>query len=512
MRVVTLDFETYYDKDFSLSKLQTDAYILDPRFEVIGVGVKDGAEETQWVTEGIDKFLQKLDLSDAAVVCHHAQFDGFILTQRFGIRPKLWLDTLSMARFAMPYFPSHSLSALAKHFGLPEKGGYVVNALGKRKQNFSEVELMEYGEYCKRDVEITAELTNKLLPLIPPLEVKLIDMTVRMFTEPSFVGDVDGLRGLFEGEVKRKEQVLEASGVDKETIMSNHKFAKALRALGVEPPMKTSARTGKLTYAFAKTDKEFEELLNHEDPRVQALVAARLGVKSTIAETRALTFLEMAERPALLGSHIIGSSRTGGLPVYLNYWGAKVTGRFSGGNSVNWQNLPARGPSAGIRNMICAPKGHTVIVADSSNIELRVAMVAAGQWDVVEKISSGVDLYCDFASKLFNRTITKEDKKERQLGKVAMLGCQYGVGPKKFKEIVRLMAGQNITDGEAEEIVGLYRNVHGQIVNLWRHSDDLVLPDIYNGCNMVAVDKNAWCITADEGFGVNGGRGVTYHN
>lgn len=511
MRLFVLDFETYYDKDYSLSKLQTDAYVLDDRFEVIGVGVKEGDGEAVWVTEDVEGYLKSLCLEDAAVCAFHAHFDGFILTQRYGIRPKLWLDALSMARFAYPFLPSFSLASVAKHMQLPEKGGYVTSAIGKRKRDFRPEELAAYGEYCKNDVDITYQIAKSLLPWMPKLELRLIDMTIRMFTEPSFVGDAELLEELYNNEVSRKESILKAAAVDKSIIMSNQKFAAELRMLGVEPPTKISPTTGKVTYAFAKTDKEFEELLQHEDPRVQALVAARLGVKSTIAETRALGFLQTARRAAKTGPHIEGTY-TGAMPIYLNYWGAKVTGRYSGGNALNYQNIPARGPFAELRKAIRAPRGHKVVVADSSNIELRVAMVAAGEWEVVEKLASGIDLYCDFATKLYHRTITKEDKKERQLGKLAMLSLQYGAGWKKFKEMVRIQTGMKLTDGEAEEIVNLYRSIYYNLVSLWRRCEDVVLPDIYSGGNLMPVDVNAWCLTTHDGFGVAGGRGVTYHN
>jgi DNA polymerase len=280
--------------------------------------------------------------------------------------------------------------------------------------------------------------------------------------------------------------------------MSNDKFALRLESMGVKAPTKVSAKTGKVAWAFAKTDEAFTDLLEHDDSDVQALVAARLGVKTTIAETRALMMLETARR--------------GPLPVYLNYWGAKTTGRYSGGNKINWQNLPARGPSAGMRQAICAPAGHVVVVGDSSNIELRVAMCAAQQTDVVMKILAGEDLYCDFASKMFGRTITKADKKERLLGKIAMLSLQYGAGWRKFKEMVRQQSGEVLTDEAAEAIVQLYRRTHHKIVDMWTRFEEVLLPEIANGNpNLVAVEGNGWCLCTGEGFGVGGGAGVAYH-
>jgi DNA polymerase len=507
MDTITIDFETYYDKDFSLSKMQTDAYIKDARFEVIGVSTSVNGAEAQWCSGDMLEVSAWLhvhhDWDNSAVRCHNTLFDGFILTQVFGIKPRLWKDTLSQARMLHPYWTSHSLANTAKNLSLPAKGTAVHNAIGKRRCDFSHAELAEYASYCKHDTWLCSQMGEEFDAFTPPLETLLIDMTVRMFTEPALVGDVDEMQRLYDDEVVRKERLMALAETNREVIMSNDKFAEALEKLGVTPPRKVSKTTGKETYAFAKSDKQFTELLDHEDSEVQALVAARLGVKTTIAETRALRFVDAAKR--------------GPLPVYLNFWGAKTTGRYSGGNQVNWQNLPARGPSAGLRKALMAPPGHTVLVGDSSNIELRVIMAAAGQTDVLEKLRKGVDLYCDFATKLFGRTITKADVSERMLGKVAMLSLQYGAGAERFQEMVRITARTlpaltPISLERAKEIVHLYRATYSQVVKLWRYCNDVVLPAIANKQDMVAVDINGWCVTQGEGFGKLGEPGVVYHD
>lgn len=303
----------------------------------------------------------------------------------------------------------------------------MIKADGKRLADFSPEGLARYGEYCMNDTDLCRKMCNIMAPLIPALDLRLIDMTVRMFTEPKFVGNVVMLQQAVIDEGKRKEELLTIAGIDRDIVMSNNKFAQLLLRAGVEPPEKISPATGKYAWAFSKSDEEFTDLQNHDDPVVQALVAARLGVKSTIAETRAQTMLETARR--------------GNLPVYMNHWGAKVTGRSSGGNKINWLNLPARGPSAGIRKAIGAPAGHKVVVGDSANIELRIAMMAAGQNDVLDEIKAGIDVYCSFASEHFGRTITKADKKERDLGKTAMLSLQFGTGCAKFIHMARLKTG-----------------------------------------------------------------------
>ena len=505
MDILTVDFETYYDKDYSLSKMQTDAYINDDRFEVIGVAVIKNDEDAVWFSGSeleVAGWLYNYDWANSAVRCHNTLFDGYILTQRFGIKPKLWMDTLGQGRMLLPYLQYHSLANLAKQYNLPDKGTAVVKALGKRRADFNPTELAEYADYCKHDTWLCKELGKRFDPYTPALELKLIDMTIRMFTEPLLVGNQAKMQELYDLEIQRKEELLKAANVDRSIIMSNDKFAAKLLELGVTPPRKISKTTNKETYAFAKSDKEFTDLLESDDADVQALVAARLGVKTTIAETRALKFLETAKR--------------GALPVYLNFWGAKTTGRYSGGNSINWQNIPARGPSAGLRDALLAPAGYTVLVGDSSNIELRTVMALAGQDDVLLKLQNGVDLYCDFASKLFGRTITKADKAERFLGKTAMLGLQYGAGAKRFQEMVRLAKRTDpsvelIDLDRAFAIVDLYRSVHYKVVELWKRCDKVILPDIANGCSMLNVDVNGWFITQWDGFGRPGEPGVMYN-
>jgi DNA polymerase len=502
MKKLVVDLETYYDAQFSLSKMQTDAYILDPRYHTMGVSVQEDDNEPEWFSGNelaTKQWLHKFPWVDSMAICHHALFDAFALTQRFGIKPKLWACTKFMSYCLYPHLRSYSLANLAKEFGLDDKGTVVHSMIGRTRESLTPEEVERYGEYCKLDVRLTKELSQKFLPHMPVLELAVIDMTIRMFTEPKFEGDKRLLQKLYDDEIERKALILAKSGLDKETLMSNPKLAKALQALGVEPPMKLSAKTGKFTYAFAKTDAGLTALLEHANPDVQALVSARLGVKSTIAETRAKTMLDTAMR--------------GKLPVYLNYWGAKVTGRHSGGNDINWQNLPSRIAAVGVRDAIRAPAGHTIVVGDSSNIELRVAMFAAGQKDVMQKIVDGQDLYCDFASKMYGRIITKADKKERFMGKLAMLSLQYGAGHTKFREMVRQQTGDLIPERDAQDVVNLYRRVHYKIVDMWARMNDTILPEIANGCpNLLPVDVNAWCICAGEGFGVAGGPGVRYHN
>jgi DNA polymerase len=463
MDIVTIDFETYYDKDFSLSKMTTEAYIRDPQFEVIGVGVKVNNYPTDWYS-GSDpaKFLKSLDYRDKAILCHNTAFDGAILSWLFGIKPKLWLDTLSMARPLHQMTVGGSLKALATYYGLGQKGEEVLNAIGKRRADFAPDELARYGEYCKNDVELTYNLFKKLSKGFPTSELMVIDQTLRMYTEPTIELDRELLEQHLEEVLARKRTLIAdmgLTGVSDEaitkTLMSNQIFAKYLKNLGVEPPTKVSARTGKETLAFGKTDKGFTDLLEHPDERVQVAVAARLGVKSTIEETRTQNLIAVSER--------------GRLPIMLNYYGAH-TGRFSGGDKLNLQNLPARGNNT-IRRALKAPEGHVLIACDSAQIEARMVAWVAEQHDLIGAFAEKRDVYSEFASEVYGRTITKADKVERFVGKTCILGLGYGMGAEKFRRTLEIGQGGvsvKIELAEAERIVRLYRQKNHRIVALWQ--------------------------------------------
>lgn len=459
MDVVTIDFETYYDRDYSLSKLTTEEYVRDPRFEVIGVGIKINDHPVDWYS-GSDpgKFLRSLDYSKRAILCHNAAFDGAILSWLYGIKPKFWLDTLSMARPLHNLSVGGSLAALVEHYGLGAKGTEVGNALGKRRIDFTPQELERYAAYCCNDVELTYKLFQKLKRKIPLTEMLVIDQTIRMYTDPIVELDVALLKQHQENIQAKKQELIGALGDEedvKKILMSNDKFAALLSSLGVEPPRKISLRTGKEAWAFSKTDKGLTDLLDHPDERVQTAVAARLGTKSTIEETRTEALIKVASR--------------GKLPIMLNYYGAH-TGRFSGGDKLNLQNLPSRGDNT-IRRAIKAPTGHKIIACDSSQIEARLVAWVAGQEDLVEAFREGRDVYSEFATEVYGRKIVKADKVERFVGKTCILGLGYGMGAEKFRRTLEIgQAGicVNISIEEASRIVRLYRQKNHRIVSLWQ--------------------------------------------
>jgi len=490
IKVCFADFESFYSKEFSLSKITTEAYVRSPQFETIGLGIAFNDYPIEWIKgPDVAKVLSNIDWSNTIVVAQNTAFDGLILRHHYGIEPQAWLDIMGMSRALFPHEKSHSLKAQAERMGIGVKGDEVNNAIGKRYADFTSEELVRYGEYCKNDVALTRDLFIRYMAMgFPKKELKLIDLTLRMFIEPVLELDAELLQTHLARVRSRKQELLDkvrdnmvrgmkpddiqmvfAGGEDaiKKMLMSNDKFAAALESLGVSPPTKISPTTGKVTWAFAKTDEEFKALEEHDNPDVQALVAARLGSKSTIEETRTETLLDYASR--------------GKFPVALRYYGAH-TGRWSADSSgkVNMQNLPRTSP---IKEAIKAPAGYVLCGADLSNIELRLGLWLAGQDDRVQMLANGIDLYKDFSKDVFMVPYEGVTKPQRQVGKVSNLSLIFGTSHNKLREALRIMGSVHMSLEEVKRIVQLYRERYVRVVAAWRAGEE-ALQALVNGQRM----------------------------
>jgi len=462
--LITLDFETFYDKDFSLTKMTTEEYIRDSRFEIVGVGVKVNNGPTEWASgthAELAEYLAEFDWASSMVLAHNTMFDGAILSWLFGIKPKVWADTLCMGRAVHGVEVGGSLKALAKRYEIGEKGTEILNALGKRREGFTEDELDRYGDYCINDVELTYKLFGIMVRGFPKQELKIIDCTLRMFIHPLLVLDCDLLEDHLYDIKLRKDKLLRDAGVeDRKELMSNDKFAELLRSKGVTPPTKISLTTGKKTYAFAKTDEAFKSLIEHENAEVQALVAARLGNKSTLEETRTQRFIDIAKR--------------GTLPVPVRYYAAH-TGRWGGDDKINLQNLPSRGPDGKmLKRSIVAPDGYTLIDCDSSQIEARVLAWFAGQDDLTEAFRNKEDVYVKMAARIYDIPEDQVDKQQRFVGKTTILGAGYGMGAVKFQAQLKTF-GTDIELDEARRIINIYRDTNWRISHVWREAQNMIV-------------------------------------
>lgn len=528
MKLYTVDLETYWTKTHSLSKMLPMEYCMHPDTEIISLAFKYDRFPTDVVfgEDNIKQALERIDFSDAMVIGHNlSNFDSMILRWRLGIQPKMWGCTLSMARPIHAIDVGGSLSKLVEHYGLGKKDNTILmNTQGKRLADFTEAELDAMRTYNAADTDQCYALFHKLAPHYNAKELWHIDATIRMLIEPKFVTDTAMLEAALsmERDLKRKAVLLVAKElklpwvdendepktseqVEEEVrvqMASAAKFGALLQAHGVEVPMKPSpTNPEKMTPALAKTDQAFINMQDHEDPVVAAAARARLAVKSTLLETRIGAFLTATQ------------AANGLLPIPLNYCGATTTGRWSGW-AYNPQNLPAiRGPAKpahALRNCMKAPRGHKVVVADLSGIELRVNHYL---WKVGESMDlyagdPEADLYKAFAAARYSIPVDQVTKAQRQLAKVAQLGLGFGAGWRTFKTVAKTMGGLELTDEEAEAVTTSWRTQYAEITNGWR-TCHARLQDIHDG-RKVYIDPWKMCHTEKEGIRLPSGRIIRY--
>jgi len=524
MKLITFDAETYWSQTHSLTKMNPAVYVMHPETEVQSAAIKINDEDT-FVLFGdeLTQWIRDTDFSDTMLLGHNMSgFDAAILAWRFKVKPKAWACTLAMARhIGAAQQAGGSLKALAAHYGVGAKLDLeATNTKGKKLADFTDEEIEAMREYNKVDTDLCHALFKRMLPEVDTRALKLIDMTIRMMTEPKFVLDRPLLeRTLVEIDRKKHDTLLAVgreispmeSGVEEDvlielaraTLSSAPKFAKLLESRGVPVPMKLNKK-GKEIPALAKTDEGMQALVEHEDEDVAMLAEARLGVKSTQLETRIKSFLD------------VGAACRGRLPVFLNYAGAGKTLRWSGAFKLNQQNMPRIGKKPqltdALRKSLRAPKGHKIVVADLSGIELRVMHFlwqVGYSTEMYRADPAETDLYVDFAAhKLYHKPESEVTKEERQIGKVAHLQLQFGSGASKFVFMTKTMGGVEITEEESQNIVDVYRASHPEIVHGWRVMTG-ALTAILHGTVGMELDPCGLCHTIEGG--IESPRGRLYY-
>jgi hypothetical protein len=528
-RLVSLDFETFYSVEFTLSKLSTSEYVRDPRFEALMVGIKIGRGKTRVLPANkIAAKLKKINWATHSVLCHNTQFDGFILGHHYKVHPKRLYCSLAMARGLHSNDIGAGLDEVSMFYGGAGKlaGGVEgMKGIGFKELFADKALWTRSAAYCANDVDEMFRIFCCMLPSMPREEMDLIHLVNRMFCDPVLKVDIPRVQIEYDREVTEREALMmtiidpktyespseslvlktvlktkdERALEGKERTMlkakriigSNEKFADLLRAEGIEPPVKISPAwmkkpagerddNSKYAFAFAKDDLEFINLpddietigaglnlakvadvkrLAARQARLRALVDTRLAVKSTTNITRAQRFLTAGANGMLL-------------PVGYSYYRAH-TGRLGGNNKMNMQNLTRGGE---LRLSILAPAGHVLCVADSGQIEARVNGWLWGQHDLLDAFraadgGTGVDAYCRFASVIYGRIITKNDKMERFVGKVCVLGLGYQMGAAKLQMTLAkgALGGPPIflELERCQVIVNTYRRMNSRITDGW---------------------------------------------
>lgn len=374
---VTLDFETSFSKDYSLSDLSNIEYICDERFEFSGLGIFtsrapfDDPENCQFhAPERINFVIDSLcddygkNLEGCTLVGQNLMFDAMILHEKFGITPKYTVDTLNLARHEDSR-RSNSLENLCKYYDIGVQKGDNTWAKGLHWNEMSPTQKNRHAGYCRGDIIATTKLFRLLLPLLtnPKVELPLQQHTLEMFLVPQFEFDFDLAEEIMAEMsdeldlVLNKVKWIESYKLKKHTqlieVIRSAQFVKILADVlpaGEKVGMKAGKR-GNIP-ALAQTDLFFQDLLKHGDPKVRNLAIARKAAKSWPTWVQRV---ESMRRQAEL--------RGGKLACPLNYYGGH-TGRDSGCQNVNMQNLPGRGRAGEgtpevlqkIRNLLRAPK------------------------------------------------------------------------------------------------------------------------------------------------------------
>jgi DNA polymerase len=402
-RTIILDFETYFDSDYSLRKLSVPEYIHDRRFKVHGLAVDNGKQQLFIPPDDIGLFLKTVQQD--ILVFHNAFFDAAILRWHYDFQPAYMLDTLLMANHvlgsARDTGQRNDLATLANRLGIEAKGKELETVKGVR--NLDETQFNILAEYAKRDARITRKVYNHLFAQMTNVEFELwlMDHTLRIYTDKLLAVDLDKIKATIQLVQKRRVEVVKASGVTPEVLASNKQFAAELTArlktAGIPMPMKTPPKPRKdgvkSIPALAKLDAGFIALSDSPADAVRNLVRGRLVERSASTAIARLTKMKMF--------HGIG-----GIPVHLVYYGAH-TGRFSGGGGFNFQNLtsPARATdsvdreiASSIREAFSPGEGNVFVACDAAQIEARVLAWLAGEDQITETFRQGGDIYspCSF--------------------------------------------------------------------------------------------------------------------
>lgn len=471
---VGIDFESYYGKDLSLSKVSTPEYVHSPLFKVHMMGIKIDDGPTQIIEpENLQATFDWLKTQEVNLIAHNCLFDGYIASRLYGYVPQRYSDTAAMARGDNPQ-KSASLKntciRLWPNDKTKRKGEELAKSYGIRNLNLVNGLFSAIAGYCQQDNDLCIDVYHELLPRIPDNEMDMIDLLTRMFCDPVFEADIELLEKSLGYLLTQRDAIIKASGTNEETLSSDVKYKAFLKSKGIEIPYKISPTTKMKTSAFAKNDLEYLRV-QRENPDHENIFAARTAAKSRIDITRTERFLTIAEL-------------TGGImPVLLKY-SAAHTHRLGGGDKTNMQNLPRNAKDthpAGdlrpgvLRRALLAPKGKVVLVRDLSQIEARVLACIAGQEDLVDDFRNGVDIYCGMASRIYKQPVNKDDNPfERGVGKVSILGLGYQMGGPKFKDTMQAgPMGMPPIFFEDESlydhiVYNVYRATYRNIVQFWK--------------------------------------------
>ena len=451
MTPLVLDFETYFDKDLTLKKLNYTEYVA--KTHVLCVSTLHNRQLIG--THNAEEHLTQFDWPNILLIGHNLLFDALVLKRHFNIEAGAYLDTLGMARLLHPT-RDHDLESLRERYlpnSLTKDHSALTSTKGKTWDALSLEEQSNLIAYCKNDTLITAQLYELWKDQIPEQEAQIMDHTIKLWLNPVLVLDAEKALIAIQKEQDEVKHLLQKHKLAKETIRSDQQFYNFLETKGVTPPTQFSKKQQKHIPAFSKTNPAFQQFY-HEHPELHELLDLKRTINSNIKESRTANLIRAAEL------------NNGRIPVAYNYCGA-FTARFSGANKNNLQNLP-RGSL--LRDSIVAPEGHILVVCDLAQIEARVLAWIAGEDKITTVFSEKRDLYSEVATQIYGFPVNKKDHPdERWVGKTAALGLGYSMSATKFQIYCQIM-GRQLEPSFCEKVVETYRTTYFHIPELWKRA------------------------------------------
>ena len=481
--IIAIDFETYYDKEYSLKKLSTYNYIYDERFDPYLVS----AYSKDFSFVGPPSKLDWQCINGKVVVMHNASFDELVMQRLMEldvipetVKPAQVLCTADMVAYLGC---RRDLKTAARELlGRDMSKAVRSNMLGKNYRDAvaagMEDELLKYG---LDDSINTYDLAVKYINTWPENERRLSNLNRAaglkgfMIDEPMVDAAIKTLRN----KLQETEDALPWVEAEGKKPTSPH----AIRAQGRKEGIEVPASLAKDSLEVIAWQEKYEDKF----PWVKA-----------ISEYRSInTLLKRVE------SIKAGIRPDGTMPYQLKYCGAS-TGRFSGGGEgggkFNMQNMP-RDEMFGVnlRHMFKSRPGKKFVLADFSQIEARILLWAVQDWEFLDLINTHGNIYIAYAAKAWGREI-KRGTNDYQLAKASVLLLGYHGGWKRFQDTAaKAPYFLKLSDEEALDAVTTYRTQTPLVVNHWKEHQQWL--------NFSTTAGDAF-----HGVELKSGRILKYHN
>ena len=426
MDYIAIDFETYYSKDYSIAGTSTWCYVNHHDFDPYMVTLAN--DDLEYV--GHPKDFDWKRVKGMMLVAHNASFDQrvFERAQELGIIPDVdiagWECSADLSTYCQMARPL--ASAVKAVFGEDLSKEVRANMKGKTwDMMIADDTAKEVMEYALDDAKWTWKLWKELSPRWPEGERFLSKHTRQMAWEgmPVNVKSVeDGCEVLERRKFECESSLPWFDKIDPDTkkpyvIYSKKALGIECRKKGIEPPKSLAKDSEECKKWMSEHGSKFEFVADMQN-------YARMNTHS--------------KRMQAMHDRVTPADR---MSYNLKYWGADITGRWSGDAGFNVQNLPRDAKyGVDIRSCIEAPEGKTFVIADLSQIEPRCLAYMVNDWDFLQLVAEGVSPYEAHARQTMGWTggvLSEEDKTLYLLAKVRVLQLGYGCGWHRFYETVR---------------------------------------------------------------------------